>query len=240
MKNPVLAISDSPVGQGLELSKLNSSADQRLRPKACRRPEIPVFVALILLFSAPALIGSFSPALIFQPDAVCAGEWWRLLTHPFVHVTRYHLVLDGAAFILLYKSLIEPSVRRRLAFVVAAGVGSLGVSWLAAPGIAATGLCGLSAIAHGLMAVSAVEMLAHHPRHSAEWRIGLASFLIVVGKAALEAASGQALFGFLYFGRMGDPIAVSHGGGIVGSLLALLLLRGGTVRFGQRAKRLPN
>src|SRR2546425_435217 len=59
---------------------------------------------------------------------------------------------------------------------------------------------------------------------SAEARIGFISFSFVICKAALEAVTGRMLFGFLTFRLLGHPVAVSHAGGIVGSLLVLLLI----------------
>jgi len=190
-----------------------------------RRPEVLVFAGLIVLFSGSVLFGSVWRSMIFQPAAVGGGEWWRLLTHPFVHVTWYHLLLDASAFFLLYNSLLEGGVARRLAFVLGGAAGSLLLSWLAAPAISTNGLCGLSGIAHGLMAVSAVEMMTNRPRDSVEWRIGAATFAIVVGKAAFEAMTGRILFAFLYFGLVGDPVTVSHAGGIVGAMTAGLLFK---------------
>ncbi len=200
----------------------NSVALPAPRPFLLRRPEMIIFASLILVFSGSVLFGSFWQAMIFVPAAVNGGEWWRLLTHPFVHVTWYHLLLDAAAFFLLYHSLLEGKVARRLAFVLGSAVGSLLLSWLTTPAISTSGLCGLSGIAHGLMAVSAVEMMTTQPRHSSGWRIGLITFAVVVGKAAYEAISGHVMFGFLHFGLMGNPIAVSHAGGIVGGLVVML------------------
>jgi len=128
---------------------------------------------------------------------------------PFVHVTWYHLVLDGAAFLALYHSLVEPSLARRLVYVLAAGAGSLLAAWATMPAISTSGLCGLSGVAHGLMAVSALELMTGQPPGSTERRIGQMSFFLVVGKAALEAVSGRMFFTFLHFGLMGDPVAVS-------------------------------
>jgi rhomboid family GlyGly-CTERM serine protease len=182
-----------------------------------------LFAGLILVFSGSVLFGSVWHAMMFQPAAVNAGEWWRLLTHPFVHLTWYHLLLDASAFFLLYHGLIESKLSRRFGYVIASGVGSLLLSWWAAPAIATGGLCGLSGIAHGLMAISAVEMLRAGQSGSATWRIGVFTFAIVVSKAAYEAISGHILFDFLYFGMVGEPVTVSHAGGIVGGLLALLV-----------------
>jgi rhomboid family GlyGly-CTERM serine protease len=189
-----------------------------------QRPETLFFAVLLVIFSGPMLFGSTSQTMIFQPGAVQGGEWWRVLTHPFVHVTWYHLLLDASAFFLLYNGLLETKAARRLVYVLAGAAGSLLLSWLAAPAIATNGLCGLSGIAHGLMAVSAVEMMRDQSPRSTEWRIGAFTFALVVGKAAYEAITGHILFGFLYFGLVGDPVTVSHAGGIIGGLLAMLLL----------------
>lgn len=213
----------SAFGHGLEVGcshRLNGSVPSQ----HLARTELLVFAVLVTVFSGSVLFGSVWQSMIFQPAAVKGGEWWRLFTHPFVHITWYHLLLDASAFFLLYNSLLEMKLMRRLAYVAASAVGSLLLSWLAAPAIATGGLCGLSGIAHGLMAVSAVEMMIKQPRGSAEWRAGLITFALVVGKAAYEAISGRILFGFLYFGMVGDPVAVSHAGGIVGGLLGMLLL----------------
>jgi rhomboid family GlyGly-CTERM serine protease len=187
-----------------------------------QKPELIFFVALILVFNVPILFGEVWSSMVFEPAAVIKGEWWRLATHPFVHLTWYHLLLDGTAFLSLYWSLLERRIFVRLAYVTAAGAGSLVASWMASPGISTIGLCGLSGIAHGLMAISAIEMLGGD---KAEQRIGWISLILVVGKGTFEAITGRMFFGFLDFGLLGSPVAVSHAGGIVGGLSALLLLR---------------
>lgn len=191
-----------------------------------RRPELLLFTLLIALFNWPILTGGYAGSLVFVPAAVTAGEWWRLLTHPWVHVTWYHLLLDGAAFLLLYQGLSEPSLNRRLAYVVGGGAGGLLISWWASPGINEAGLCGLSGIAHGLMAVSALELVISQPAGSPPARFGWITFLLVVGKAAVEALSGRMAFSFLHFGLMGNPVAVSHAGGVLGGLLVMLTTAG--------------
>jgi rhomboid family GlyGly-CTERM serine protease len=192
-------------------------------PAFIRRPEMLAFSLLILLVNAPLLGGSCWLSLMFQPEPVRHGQWWRLITHPFVHVTWYHLLLDGSAFLILYHSLLEKALRRRLAYVLGGAAGSLLASW-ASPG-SASGLCGLSGIAHGLMAISAWELLSAQPPLSAEWRVGLGAFALVVAKATYEALTGHMFFACLHFGLLGHPISVSHAGGIIGALAMMLLCR---------------
>ena len=187
------------------------------------RPELWGFGLIILVLNLRVLEGLPAPALAFQPAAVRHGEWWRLFTYPFVHVTWYHLLLDGSAFLMLYHGLLERRLACRLLYVVAAGAGSLGCAWITTD--LAGGLCGLSGIAHGLMAISAIELVAGHPPGSPERRLGWWSFGIVVVKAGFEALSGRMFFAFLDFGLLGNPIAVSHAGGVVGGLVAMMLLR---------------
>jgi rhomboid family GlyGly-CTERM serine protease len=189
-----------------------------------QRPELAVFGLLLAMFNWPVLGGSFSHSMVFSPAAVESGEWWRLFTHPWVHVTWYHLLLDGVAFLVLYQSLAEVSALRRLSCVLAAGAGSVIVSWLGSPAISTVGLCGLSGIAHGLMAVSAVEMATAGGSDATQRRLGWITLSLVVSKAAIEAVSGRMFFTFLHFGLMGEPVAVSHAGGIVGGLMAMVSL----------------
>ena len=185
-----------------------------------RRPELLIFTVLLSALNAPVLFGSCHSSLIFQPEAVREGEWWRLLTHPFIHLTWYHLLLDGLAFLILYHSLIEKSLLCRIMFLLAGAAGSLLCSWNHTG--SGMGLCGLSGVAHGLMAVSALELLG---RSCLENRIGIITFSLVVAKAIFEAVTGRMFFGFLEFGLLGQPVAISHAGGIIGSLFAFLMAK---------------
>lgn len=184
--------------------------------------ELWFFVALILLLNLPLLNGTWASAFAFHPNLVRNGEWWRVLTFPFVHVSIYHLLLDATAFFLLYSGLRETKRFNRLAFVIASAFGSLLVSIFAALQIFSVGLCGLSGVAHGLMAVSALEMMQTNDDKKIFWA-GAISFLFVTGKAALEAITGEVVFSHLHFGNLGTPIAVCHAGGILGALLIWIL-----------------
>jgi rhomboid family GlyGly-CTERM serine protease len=181
-----------------------------------------LFALALLALNLPVLFGRGSEPFSFSLEAVHNGQWWRLFSHPFVHVSWYHLLLDGAAFLTLYQSLLDPSWLRRVSFVAASAAGSLVTSWAATD--LSAGLCGLSGVAHGLMAVSAIELVANFPSGSSERRVGWISLGLVLAKAGCEALTGQMFLGFLHFGLLGTPVAVSHAGGVLGGLAAWLLL----------------
>lgn len=174
------------------------------------------FALLIALLNLPLCAGGVSEPLLFEPARFAGGEWWRALTGPLVHVSAYHLLLDASAFLLLYKGLREPSALRRVLTVAACAAGAL---LFALPALGARGsLCGLSGPAHGLLAVAALEALGARDRALA--RAGAACLFAVVGKSALELATGRMLFESLHLGDVARPVAACHFGGVLGGLAA--------------------
>jgi hypothetical protein len=87
------------------------------------------------------------------------------------------------------------------------------------------GLCGLSGIAHGLMAISALDMV-RAGNDPAIRRAGLISFALVVAKSIIEALTGSIMLERLHFGRLGSPVAVCHAGGVLGGLVGWALMEG--------------
>jgi rhomboid family GlyGly-CTERM serine protease len=190
--------------------------------KVLWRVELTAIAALIVLLNLPLITGQFAGSFAFLPSAVRAGEWWRLFTHPFVHVSWYHLLLDVTAFFVAYAELRNRRWLERLGLVAAAGAGGLLTAWWTAPVILTRGLCGLSGIAHGLTAVVGLELAQSRDRLLR--RVGLLSFAGVVLKSFVEALSGQIVFTSWHLGWLGTPIAVCHAGGVIGASMIWLLL----------------
>ena len=106
-------------GRGLSRHSVLATADEGERVSTCKTPELPfprwisrrpellIFIVLLAVLNAPILWGAVFRSLTFLPEPVYAGEWWRVFTHPFVHLTWYHLLLDGTAYLALYHSLLE-------------------------------------------------------------------------------------------------------------------------------------
>lgn len=196
---------------------------------------VPILAALNLHLIAPGIF----PALYFRADLVASGEWWRLFTHPFVHVSGWHLSLDGAAFLLLQAGLQEPGIARRLVFGASSAAGALAAAVLLNNETAVVGYSGLSGAGHGLMAISALE-LACGRAGPALRRTGLVLLAIVVVKSAVEAWTGECVLDFIHQGRVGMPVAISHAGGLVGGLLAYAAVRLGATGGARSALPRPS
>lgn len=201
-----------------------STAGNPVRTLLCNirhAPDLWAFTTLLVAANLPLAVGGFNSAWTFLPDAARSGQWWRIATHPFVHVSPYHLLLDAGAFLLLYTGLRERRITFRLVCVAVCGLSSLIFGLAFSPMIDTMGLCGLSGIAHGLMALSALESMAHEQDRLP----GIVSFGIVSAKSLYELATGQVLFEFLQLGLCGTPMAACHAGGVAGGILAAVITR---------------
>ena len=190
-------------------------------PPAVSRWDIVLLGAALILANLHLVGITNLTDWIFLPAPVAAGEWWRLISHPFVHLSWYHLLLDGAAFFLLYPELKGKCWLYRLAALMACGGGSLLAAWLGSPQIALRGLCGLSGTAHGLMALSGLAQM----RQPSTRRMGALLFGLVAAKSIYEGFSGTVLFTFMHMGLCGTPLAMAHTGGAAGGIAAYWLGR---------------
>ncbi len=155
--------------------------------------------------------------LVFLPEAVAQGQWWRLFTHPFVHLSLYHLLLDAGAFFLLYPGLAGNRQGVRLAYLLICGACSLAAVIAFSPSVQSLGFCGLSGIGHGLMAITNLALI----REKESRGLGAICLGLLFLKVGYECLSGQVLF---HLGLCGTPLAASHAGGLVGGLAAFVCI----------------
>ena len=186
--------------------------------------ELCTLAAIIVLLNLPLLHGACAVDMIFLPDRVAAGEWWRVFTHWFVHVSWYHLSLDATAFLMLYQGLAGQSAFERMGYVLICGAGSLLASLWSAPIIQTQGLCGLSGIAHGLMAITSLDQMTGATDRTVR-RAGAVTFVIVITKSIIEAVNGRIVFENLHFGALGSPVAVCHAGGALAGLAGWVIVQ---------------
>ena len=182
-------------------------------------PDIVFFSGFLILCNFHLIMPDLMRPLIFNPADFMAGKWWLIFTYSFVHVSWYHLLLDAGAFLLLYTGLETRRISRRLFYTAGCGVCSFGATLLFAPEIKNLGLCGISGIAHGLMAVTALEMITGRTYAKQGWLC----LFIVAFKSLYEIIAGEMLFSFLLFGMCGTPLAASHIGGVLGGISSFML-----------------
>jgi rhomboid family GlyGly-CTERM serine protease len=194
--------------------------------------DMAIFWGLLAVANSHLVGVNFTSWMIFLPDALTSGQWWRFITYHFVHVSWYHLFLDAGAFFLLYSGLAEKRLLRRILYVIVCGATSLTAALIFSPLIYTQGLCGLSGIAHGLMAISALEMMGQKEN----FRVGLLSLALVFSKSIYEAIVGDVFFAFLHFGLCGTPLAVCHAGGVFGGILMLLAFKAWRPLYGSSGK----
>jgi rhomboid family GlyGly-CTERM serine protease len=171
--------------------------------------------ALLLVVNCPGCASFSVNHGVFSPAAVRAGEWWRLLTYAVVHVSPYHLALDGLAFILLFVSL-RASIGGRWMQTLTCVAASAAGAWLFSPEVNRLGLCGLSGAAHGMMMLSGLESLKSKDVPT-RWFGGMTSIGIAL-KSAWEVANHRAVFADFHLGNVGIPIPGCHLGGVLGGL----------------------
>lgn len=198
--------------------------------------DMAFLMGMIVFCNIHLLTGRTCQPLIFQSDAVMAGGVYRLITHPFVHLSGYHFLLDAGAFLLLYTGLDEKRPSRRMFVLSVCGICGLAAPLVFTPEIYSRGLCGLSGIAHGLMAYSALEMV----RDPKNFKIGVACLLSVILKSVFEAVTGDVVFSFLHFGLCGVPIAVCHTGGVMGGTVSFFILNCADRKHTENLKKKEN
>ena len=204
------------------------NAGTKLFFKKSRILEFFLWGVILLLFNRHLFTGVVSDKFIFYPQAVAGREWWRILTHPLVHVSWYHFLLDAAAFLLLYFGLEQKSLLKKIIYVLGCVCMSFIIPLLTTPDIYIYGLCGLSGAAHGLMAISALELISkNNSIVGSSGSLRKAGFFylgMVLLKSSLEFIRGEVVFSFLHFGYLGSPIASSHLGGVLGGILVYMII----------------
>jgi len=151
-------------------------------------------------------------------------------------VSIYHLLLDAAAFFLLYTQLSQQKVIKRTLYVVASGAGSLLAAMVVMPHLSSTGFCGLSGIDHGLMVICGLELLTERKNRG----IGICILCVLWLKCIVEALSGSVVFDFLHNGMIGSPVAAAHLGGAIGASIAyLLIMKSLNVRRREDCEKVP-
>ena len=181
------------------------------------KTELFIFAAILVLCNTHLFTNSFPENTALFPEKLFAGEWWRIITHFFAHLSWYHLLIDATAFLILFFSIDE---KKRYLYLAACAAGSLIFPLAFSDVIYSNGLCGLSGIAHGLMVIAALEMIENKQTKMLGWL----AFSIVIIKTTIELTISPTALSFLHLGNVGIPVAECHAGGIIGGLIMFYFL----------------
>lgn len=182
--------------------------------------ETNLLLLIVLILNLPLFFDGSTANWAFSEETI-NGKWWQLLTHPFVHVSWYHLLLDATALFTLYPGLTESRRSVRLGYLAATATGSLMMAIWRSPEIVSIGFCGLSGVAHGILFIWSIELIEKKNQQPWIRKIGILSLSTVLIKCLWEAAINMPLVGFMHFDLMGTPILACHLGGVSGGIVAL-------------------
>ncbi len=131
------------------------------------------------------LHGGWREALVYQRDALAAGQWWRIWTGQLVHFGWPHFIADGGLFVILGWLLERPHPRAsRFALVAMPVVITAALYWFDP---AMTRYGGLSAVNLGLLVFLACQ---GWQKNWFDW-FWPAVLVIYVGEVVLEATVGH-------------------------------------------------
>ncbi len=133
-----------------------------------RRPAATTAATLFLVTALPALLLAFAGEsavhwLCYERTAIGDGQWWRLLSGHWLHLSWYHLSFNLGAlllFTLVFHRLVPPCL-----WLLTLGTGALAVGgglYLFSPQVG--WYVGLSGILHTLWAVGATRLVQNGER----------------------------------------------------------------------------
>jgi rhomboid family GlyGly-CTERM serine protease len=197
-----------------------------------RRPDFPWTLAVAVLAIAATAIAFASPSArdaLVADGRIFEGQWWRLVTGPFVHATWGHLIRD-LALVALAGVAYEQPLRANKLHVFAGGIVLPGLAVLVARD--AQWYCGLSGLSHALLA-AALSYEVTQRRGLARW-IVLALCAVAAAKPIYELATGEPAFA-MFLGAGVAQVPLAH---VVGVVVGVACgLRSGTRRLDQRVHR---
>ena len=187
-----------------------------------KHQQVMLCAALLMVISLWAsLFAEQQPHLLDSYDfnqALAFSEPWRLITAHVFHLSRPHMWLNFAAFVLLTLLFVSHyEVRSWLNSLLIIMVGTCVFTWLVGQ---PQQFVGLSGLLHGLLLQGI--LLEWSQRQFRCDMVILLILLMVIGKVILEYFIGPLSGALLSYG---DSVWVMHVGGLVSGVLAFTLHR---------------
>lgn len=116
-------------------------------------PSLGVVLLLCILFILPE---NLLNSLLFERDAINAGQLWRLITGQFIHLTLPHLIINIAGIVMIWLLFAEHTAGVRFLWLLPLlALGSSTGMWLFSPHIAY--YVGFSGVLYGLFTWGALQ-----------------------------------------------------------------------------------
>jgi len=174
------------------------------------------WTAIVAALAVVATAGAFwSPSLrdaLVADQRIFDGQWWRLVTGPFVHATPGHLVRDLALVAIAGVAYEGPLASHKLP-LFAGGVILPALGVLVARD--AAWYCGLSGLSHALLAAALSYEVVR--RRDAARAVVLALCAIAAAKPIYELATGAPAFAM----SLGDGVVQVPLAHVVGVLVGI-------------------
>jgi rhomboid family GlyGly-CTERM serine protease len=185
---------------------------------------LTVVAGALLIASVPA----FHQLLIYDRERILAGEFWRMFTGHWVHLSPRHLLLDASA-VAAIGSLAETNNRVRFATLcLLAPILISAASLILAPDMHR--FCGLSAVAMAAWTFLASNSLVAHKSPA----LSIAMLAAALAKILFELTSENALFDPSHDQQIRVAVVSHIAGAFIGALFAILPA---CVSEGRRAKQ---
>jgi rhomboid family GlyGly-CTERM serine protease len=172
-----------------------------------------------------ALVPGADAALVFQREAIAAGELWRLLTGHWVHWSTEHLMWDVGTLVALGVACEAQGRARLAATVLASALAISAVVWWLLPGLES--YAGLSGIDCALFARLGMELWREHHRRGSRFASAsaVAFGAALAFKVSLEWTTGGTVF-VAHLGPGIVPVPAAHlAGAAVGVALPVAVSR---------------
>jgi len=156
-------------------------------------PEMWAILLVLAFFNWRLLQGGHAESFVVTKTALADGEWWRLLTAPFVHLTWYHILSDVSTCLCFYASMGERRVAIRLLYFTAAALGGTLTGFALGNLSATVPLCGLSSVVYAMLAISGINLIRNHGRLRLFRNVGILFVAYAIMSTSIEAATGVLL-----------------------------------------------
>ncbi|PCJ59045.1 MAG: rhombosortase [Planctomycetota bacterium] len=176
---------------------------------------ICLFFILLVCINTPLFSETYNQTFSFNPTLLLQGEYWRFITHPFVHISFYHLLTDTLVLVILWSLLQSYSFAEKLLLILTCLIGSLIGAWAGMNHYQVYDYSGLSGINYGLIGFICMQMM-RQKQILKIFKIGVSVFYFsVLLMSIIELTIGSHFLSSIHLGNVGTPIISSHLAGII-------------------------